>query len=75
MGDPFGAAHAMEEARLLDGQDRFLNQKTAKYLMRTGEVERANQLLGLFTKVRNFIDREPSTSLRHLFEHYMPNYI
>ena len=51
-GDPFGAAHAMEEARALDGQDRFLNWKAAKYFMRAGDVERAVQLLGMFTKVR-----------------------
>jgi N-alpha-acetyltransferase 15/16, NatA auxiliary subunit len=51
-GDPFGAAHALEEARTLDGQDRFLNSKAAKYFMRAGDMERAIQLLGLFTKVR-----------------------
>ena len=41
----------MEEARVLDGQDRFLNWKAAKYFMRAGDVKRAIQLLGLFTKV------------------------
>ncbi|KAF8582555.1 N-terminal acetyltransferase A, auxiliary subunit [Ramaria rubella] len=49
-GDPFGAAQVMEEARGLDGQDRFLNWKAAKYFMRAGDVEQATRLLGLFTK-------------------------
>ncbi|KAF8508577.1 NMDA receptor-regulated protein 1-domain-containing protein [Hysterangium stoloniferum] len=49
-GDPFGAARAMEEARALDGQDRFLNWKAAKYLMRAGDIDGAIRLLGLFTK-------------------------
>lgn len=50
-GDPLGAAEAMEEARLLDGQDRFLNGKAAKYWLRAGEVDKAEKLLSLFTKV------------------------
>ncbi len=50
-GDPSGAAHAMEEARLLDGQDRFLNGKAGKYWLRAGEVQRAEDILVLFTKV------------------------
>lgn len=51
-GDPLGAAHAMEEARLLDGQDRFLNGKAAKYWLRAGDVKKAEELLAMFTKVR-----------------------
>jgi peptide alpha-N-acetyltransferase len=49
-GDPLGAAYAMEEARLLDGQDRFLNGKAAKYWLRAGNVAKAEELLALFTK-------------------------
>ncbi|KDQ60157.1 hypothetical protein JAAARDRAFT_174177 [Jaapia argillacea MUCL 33604] len=49
-GDPFGAARLMDEARLLDGQDRFLNTKCAKYRLRAGLVEEASEILGLFTK-------------------------
>ncbi|GJJ06056.1 hypothetical protein Clacol_000244 [Clathrus columnatus] len=49
-GDPFNAARAMEEARRLDGQDRYLNWKAAKYLMRAGNLEEATRLLGIFTK-------------------------
>ncbi|CAO1619543.1 unnamed protein product [Sympodiomycopsis kandeliae] len=44
------ASHAMEDARLLDGQDRFLNSKDAKYKLRNGEVSRAEEVMGLFTK-------------------------
>jgi Flp pilus assembly protein TadD len=51
-GDPLGAAKAMEEARSLDGQDRFLNAKAAKYWLRAGEVKKAEDLVSLFTKVR-----------------------
>jgi peptide alpha-N-acetyltransferase len=50
-GDALGAAQAMEEARLLDGQDRFLNGKAAKYWLRAGEVKRAEELVAMFTKV------------------------
>ncbi|KAF9482671.1 N-terminal acetyltransferase A, auxiliary subunit [Pholiota conissans] len=49
-GDFFGAARAANEARLLDGQDRFLNTKCGKYLMRAGMVKEAEDMLGLFTK-------------------------
>ncbi|KAJ9127946.1 hypothetical protein QFC24_000231 [Naganishia onofrii] len=49
-GDPDGAARAMEQARLLDGQDRFLNGKAGKYWLRAGEVEEASAVFGLFTK-------------------------
>ncbi|KAJ3878416.1 NMDA receptor-regulated protein 1-domain-containing protein [Lentinula edodes] len=49
-GDFFGASCAMEDARLLDGQDRFLNTKSAKYRMRAGLIDEASTLLGLFTK-------------------------
>ena len=50
-GDLLGAASAVNEARLLDGQDRFLNTKTGKYLLRAGLVDEASNILGLFTKV------------------------
>ncbi|TFK61909.1 NMDA receptor-regulated protein 1a [Pluteus cervinus] len=49
-GDPIGAAKLLDEARLLDGQDRFLNTKCAKYMLRAGFIEQGNQILGLFTK-------------------------
>ena len=49
-GDPLGAAQKMEDARLLDGQDRFLNGKAAKYWLRAGEVKKAEELIAMFTK-------------------------
>ena len=51
-GDPLGAASSLEDARRLDGQDRFLNTKCAKYHLRAGFIEDASDVLGLFTKVR-----------------------
>lgn len=50
-GDLLGAARSLESARLLDGQDRFLNTKSAKYRLRAGLIDEANEILGLFTKV------------------------
>ncbi|BGP19463.1 hypothetical protein JCM10213v2_007558 [Rhodosporidiobolus nylandii] len=49
-GDPVAAAAAMEHARSLDGQDRFLNSKAAKYAIRAGDCEGAEKTVGLFTK-------------------------
>jgi hypothetical protein len=54
-GDLLGAAHCLDEARLLDGQDRFLNTKCAKYRLRAGLVDEASVVLGLFTKVGSFL--------------------
>ena len=53
-GDLLGAARCLDEARLLDGQDRFLNTKSAKYQLRAGLVDEASAILGLFTKVCTF---------------------
>lgn len=44
------ASDAMEDARLLDGQDRYLNTKAAKYLLRADRVEESSRVLKLFTK-------------------------
>lgn len=51
LGDPFGAARCMDEARVLDLQDRFLNTKCGKYRLRAGMSDEAQDILGLFTKV------------------------
>ena len=53
LGDPYGAAKSMDEARVLDLQDRFLNTKCGKYRLRAGMNDAAQEVLGLFTKVRN----------------------
>ncbi|KDR72571.1 hypothetical protein GALMADRAFT_252705 [Galerina marginata CBS 339.88] len=50
VGDQFGAARCQNDARLLDGQDRFLNTKCGKYLLRAGMIEEANTIFGMFTK-------------------------
>jgi peptide alpha-N-acetyltransferase len=50
-GDLLGGARCLEDARFLDGQDRFLNTKSAKYRLRARLVDEASALLGLFTKV------------------------
>lgn len=56
-GDPLGAVRAIEQARKLDLQDRFLNTKSAKYHLRANLSEEAQALLGLFTKVRYFFQK------------------
>ncbi|KAI8994648.1 NMDA receptor-regulated protein 1-domain-containing protein [Pilobolus umbonatus] len=44
------ASQVMNTARELDLQDRFINSKSAKYMIRAGKVEEAEQILGLFTR-------------------------
>lgn len=51
LGDPWGAAKAMDDARVMDLQDRFLNTKCAKYRLRASQEEEAQEVFGLFTKV------------------------
>lgn len=59
LGDPYGAAKAMDEARVLDLQDRFLNTKCGKYRLRAGMADEAQEVLGLFTKVCFLMDIAP----------------
>lgn len=54
-GDYLGAARCQNDARLLDGQDRFLNTKFGKYLLRAGMVDEANSIFGMFTKVCSIV--------------------
>jgi tetratricopeptide (TPR) repeat protein len=71
LGDPHGASVAVDEARLLDGQDRFLNTKSAKYKLRAGLIEEASDTFGLFTKkdaVSPGADLEEMQSLLYLTE-------
>jgi peptide alpha-N-acetyltransferase len=49
-GDYVGAVEVMDAARELDGQDRFLNTKCATYHLKAGDIEGAQNLLGMFTK-------------------------
>lgn len=50
MGDLDAAWRAMDVARELDLQDRFVNTKAAKYMLRAGEIERAIDTISLFTR-------------------------
>ena len=43
----------MEEAQSLDTADRFVTSKCCKYLMRVNHIDRAVELVSLFTRVRN----------------------
>lgn len=49
-GDIAKAAEAMDQARLLDTKDRYINTKAAKYQLRNNENEKALNTLGLFTR-------------------------
>lgn len=49
-GDVLAAEEAMATARFLDGQDRYLNGKHVKYLLRMDDVKKAEEIAGLFTR-------------------------
>ncbi|SCZ97206.1 BZ3500_MvSof-1268-A1-R1_Chr4-2g07060 [Microbotryum saponariae] len=49
-GDPLKAMQAMRSAQRLDLQDRFLNSKFSKYLIRADSLTEAEEIAGLFTK-------------------------
>ncbi|KAF7727580.1 hypothetical protein EC973_007341 [Apophysomyces ossiformis] len=49
-GEVEKAAAVMNDARELDLQDRFINSKCAKYMLRAGKIEEAEKILGLFTR-------------------------
>ncbi|KAJ8099188.1 NMDA receptor-regulated protein 1-domain-containing protein [Lipomyces tetrasporus] len=49
-GDLVAASESMTTARELDLQDRFVNTKAAKYLMRAGKTDEAINVVSLFTK-------------------------
>jgi len=42
----------MEEARVLDTADRFINCKCVKYFFRVNQVESGIEIASLFTRVR-----------------------
>ncbi|KAI8053722.1 NMDA receptor-regulated protein 1-domain-containing protein [Syncephalis plumigaleata] len=64
LGQPELAAQIMVEARQLDLQDRFVNSKCTKYLLRNNQVEEAEKTIGLFTRpdvkepVKDLIDMQ-----------------
>ncbi|KAG1811751.1 N-terminal acetyltransferase A auxiliary subunit [Suillus subaureus] len=69
-GDPHGAARAMNDARLLDGQDRFINTKTGKYLLRAGMVNEADAIFSKFTRggASAAVDLEEMQAMHYLVE-------
>ncbi|KAG1732951.1 NMDA receptor-regulated protein 1-domain-containing protein [Suillus lakei] len=69
-GDPHGAARAMNDARLLDGQDRFINTKTGKYLLRAGMVDEADTIFSKFTRggTPAGVDLEEMQAMHYLVE-------
>jgi tetratricopeptide (TPR) repeat protein len=46
------AAEWMDEARELDTADRYINSKSAKYLLRANKVEAAAAVCAKFTRVK-----------------------
>lgn len=49
-GNIAGAGKTMQEAQQTDSQDRFVNSKTGKYLLRANEIEEAIKTISLFTR-------------------------
>jgi tetratricopeptide (TPR) repeat protein len=50
LGDVQGAAAVTDQCRKLDLQDRYLNNKATKYLLRANQIEQAMDTIALFTK-------------------------
>jgi N-alpha-acetyltransferase 15/16, NatA auxiliary subunit len=53
MGDLEKAEQSLNYAREIDLQDRYINTKHVKYLMRVNRVDAAHETAGLFTKHEN----------------------
>lgn len=51
LGKPQEASDVMNEGRSLDLQDRFINSKATKYLLRANKVDEAIDCISLFTKL------------------------
>ena len=50
-GCPSEASKWMDEGRMLDTADRYVNSKCAKYLLRVNTISKATEMCALFTKV------------------------
>ena len=50
-GDMTEAVHWVDEARTMDLADRYLNCKAAKYMLRAGMIDKAEEACALFTRV------------------------
>lgn len=53
----------MDEAQSLDTADRYINSKCAKYLLRAGQMERAEKMCAKFTRVRRVPLRKVHTRM------------
>lgn len=51
LGDPLSASQLVDSCRALDLQDRYLNNKTTKYLLRADNVPQAMDTIAMFTRV------------------------
>ncbi|KAI9324644.1 NMDA receptor-regulated protein 1-domain-containing protein [Zopfochytrium polystomum] len=50
VGDPQSAMECMDAARKLDLQDRFINSKCTKYMLRNDQVQQAESTISLFCR-------------------------
>ncbi|CAN0337400.1 unnamed protein product, partial [Laminaria digitata] len=50
MGALTMAAGAVDSARELDKADRYMNSKATKYLLRSGQISKAEQTIAIFTR-------------------------
>ena len=55
-GDLVKAAQTVDEGRQLDLQDRFINCKTVKYYLRANDIDKAVEIVSLFTKNDNSVN-------------------
>jgi N-alpha-acetyltransferase 15/16, NatA auxiliary subunit len=55
LGDPVSASQLVDSCRTLDLQDRYLNNKTTKYLLRADNVPQAMDTIAMFTKVNGLL--------------------
>lgn len=55
-GELIKAAQTVDEGRQLDLQDRFINCKTVKYYLRANDIDKAVEIVSLFTKNENSVN-------------------
>lgn len=55
-GELVKAAQTIDEGRQLDLQDRFINCKTVKYYLRANDIDKAVEIVSLFTKNDNSVN-------------------
>jgi len=50
LGDSLGAIQCLDQGRLLDTKDRYINNQTAKYMLQAGQETEALDRVAMFTK-------------------------